>query len=98
MLLPMSTEIEFTTDSNSEFGDFLVKTNIWDNLLSEVISSVDGQGGEYDAVVLVKHGVTALNGKGGGGRPDMAQAGGSNVENLSGAIERIKEFVAQMKQ
>jgi hypothetical protein len=54
MLLPMSTEIEFTTDSNSEFGDFLVKTNIWDNLLSEVISSVDGQGGEYDAVVPMK--------------------------------------------
>ena len=53
---------------------------------------------KYDAVALVKHGVTALDGKGGGGRPDMAQAGGSNVENLSGAIERIKDFVAQMKQ
>lgn len=53
---------------------------------------------KYDAVALVKHGVTALDGKGGGGRPDMAQAGGSNVENLSGAIERIKDFVAQMKK
>ena len=53
---------------------------------------------KYDAVALVKHGVTALDGNGGGGRPDMAQAGGSNVENLSGAIERIKDFVAQMKK
>ncbi|MEC7660313.1 MAG: alanine--tRNA ligase [Pseudomonadota bacterium] len=70
----------------------------FENKASLVVGVTEDLCGEYDAVVLVKHGVTALNGKGGGGRPDMAQAGGSNVENLSGAIERIKEFVAQMKQ
>ena len=70
----------------------------FENKASLVVGVTEDLCGKYDAVVLVKHGVTALNGKGGGGRPDMAQAGGSNVENLSGAIERIKEFVAQMKQ
>ena len=53
---------------------------------------------KYDAVELVQHGVTALDGKGGGGRSDMAQAGGSNIENLSGAIERIKDFLVELKQ
>ena len=70
----------------------------FENKASLVVGVTADLCGKYDAVALVKHGVTALDGKGGGGRPDMAQAGGSNVENLSGAIERIKDFVAQMKQ
>ena len=70
----------------------------FENKASLVVGVTEDLCGKYDAVALVKHGVTALDGKGGGGRPDMAQAGGSNVENLSGAIERIKDFVAQMKQ
>ena len=70
----------------------------FENKASLVVGVTEDLCGKYDAVALVKHGVTALDGKGGGGRPDMAQAGGSNVENLSGAIERIKDFVAQMKE
>ena len=38
------------------------------------------------AVALVKAAAEALGGKGGGGRPDMAQAGGANVDNAAGAI------------
>ena len=70
----------------------------FENKASLVVGVTEDLCGKYDAVALVKHGVTALDGKGGGGRPDMAQAGGSNVENLSGAIERIKDFVAQRKK
>ena len=65
---------------------------------SLVVGVTEDLCGKYDAVELVQHGVTALDGKGGGGRPDMAQAGGSNIENLSGAIERIKDFVSELKQ
>ena len=65
---------------------------------SLVVGVTEDLCGKYDAVALVQHGAAALDGKGGGGRPDMAQAGGSNVENLSVAIERVKDFVSEMKQ
>ena len=65
---------------------------------SLVVGVTEDLCGKYDAVARVQHGAAAVDGKGGGGRPDMAQAGGSNVEDLSGAIERIKDFVSEMKQ
>ena len=40
----------------------------------------------FDAVELVKIGSAALGGKGGGGRPDMAQAGGPDAANAEGAL------------
>ncbi len=43
----------------------------------------------YDAVELVKVGAEALGGKGGGGRPDLAQAGGPDGARAEAAIEAI---------
>lgn len=45
------------------------------------------------AVDLVKAAATALGGKGGGGRPDMAQAGGPNTDNSDGAIAAAKQIL-----
>ncbi|SPF81337.1 alanine--tRNA ligase [Pseudoprimorskyibacter insulae] len=42
--------------------------------------------GSVSAVDLVKAAVAELGGKGGGGRPDMAQGGGQSAENAQGAI------------
>ncbi|MCP5362338.1 MAG: alanine--tRNA ligase [Hyphomicrobiales bacterium] len=42
------------------------------------------------AVDLVRVGSEALGGKGGGGRPDLAQAGGSTPENAPAALDAIK--------
>jgi alanyl-tRNA synthetase len=36
-------------------------------------------------------------GGGGGGRPDMAQAGGTIPENLEAALEKAAETIEQMK-
>jgi alanyl-tRNA synthetase len=47
--------------------------------------------GRLDAVELVRRGAEALGGKGGGGRPDMAQAGGPDGGNASKAIAAIEE-------
>jgi len=50
---------------------------------------------KYNAIDLVRLGVTALGGKGGGGRWDMAQAGGSDYENGELALEKIKKAISQ---
>jgi alanyl-tRNA synthetase len=42
------------------------------------------------AIDLVRKGAEALGGKGGGGKPDMAQAGGPDASKLPAAIEAIK--------
>lgn len=43
-----------------------------------------------DAVALVQLGASKLGGKGGGGRADFAQAGGSDVSGAEAAIEAVK--------
>ena len=43
--------------------------------------------GTISAVDLVKAAVTELGGKGGGGRPDMAQGGGASASNAEAAIK-----------
>jgi alanyl-tRNA synthetase len=50
--------------------------------------------GRVSAVDLVKAAAAALGGKGGGGRPDLAQAGGASAENAAQAI-RAAEAVLE---
>jgi hypothetical protein len=53
-LFPMATEIEFSTDSNTEFSQLLLQSNIWDNVLSEIIKIVEGQSDNpYKSEVLL---------------------------------------------
>ncbi len=47
-----------------------------------------------DAVSLVRAGAVALGGKGGGGRPDMAQAGGPDGAAAEKALEAIEALLA----
>ena len=46
--------------------------------------------GSYSAVDLVRVGAEALGGKGGGGRPDMAQAGGADGSKAPAALAAIE--------
>jgi alanyl-tRNA synthetase len=50
--------------------------------------------GELDAVQLIKSAVGLLGGTGGGGRPDLAQAGGPNGGAANEAIEAVVRAVA----
>ena len=45
---------------------------------------------QFDAVSMVRLGADKLGGKGGGGRPDMAQAGGPNTDAAPEALDAIK--------
>ncbi len=49
--------------------------------------------GTVSAVDLVKAAVAELGGKGGGGRPDMAQGGGASVENADAAIKAAEAVI-----
>ncbi|MEL7219573.1 MAG: DHHA1 domain-containing protein, partial [Pseudomonadota bacterium] len=49
----------------------------------------------FSAVDLVRAGVEALGGKGGGGRPDMAQGGGPDGSKAVAAIEAVKGLLSQ---
>jgi alanyl-tRNA synthetase len=46
--------------------------------------------GRFSAVDLVRKGAEALGGKGGGGRPDMAQAGGPDASKADAALAAIE--------
>ena len=48
----------------------------------------------FNAVDLVRAGANVLGGKGGGGRPDMAQAGGPDADKAEEAIEAIRAVLA----
>lgn len=48
----------------------------------------------FNAVDLVRAGSQAVGGKGGGGRPDMAQAGGPDGNNAQAALEAIEATIA----
>jgi alanyl-tRNA synthetase len=45
------------------------------------------------AVDMVKAAVPFLGGKGGGGRPDMAQGGGSDISNAAQAVEAVEALL-----
>jgi len=50
--------------------------------------------GRFDAVELVRAGAAALGGKGGGGRRDMAQAGGPEASQAEAALVAVENALA----
>ena len=47
----------------------------------------------YSAVTLVQAAVAELGGKGGGGRPEMAQGGGPDADKLPAAMDKIRSLL-----
>ena len=56
---------------------------------SIVVAVTDDLTASISAVDLVRVGSEALGGKGGGGRPDMAQAGGPNADAAQDAVDAV---------
>jgi len=61
-----------------------------DGRASIVVGVTDDLTDRISAVDLVRIGSEALGGKGGGGRPDMAQAGGPDAAAAAQAIQAIE--------
>ena len=65
-----------------------------DGKASVVVGVTEDLTKRYSAVDLVRAASAALGGQGGGGRPDMAQAGGPDASRASAAIAAVKEAMA----
>jgi alanyl-tRNA synthetase len=65
-----------------------------DGRASIAVGVTDDLTGTISAVDLVRAGVEALGGKGGGGRPDMAQGGGPDGDKAQAAVEAVKAALA----
>ncbi len=65
-----------------------------DGRASIAAAVTDDLTGRFSAVDLVRAGVEALGGKGGGGRPDMAQGGGPDGGKAGEAIAAVKGVLA----
>ena len=59
-----------------------------------VVGVTDDLTTRFDAVGLVRAGAEILGGKGGGGRPDMAQAGGPDAARAEEALDAVRRAVA----
>ncbi len=65
---------------------------------SVVVGVTPDLAGRLDAVALVREASVAIGGKGGGGRPDMAQAGGPDASRAGAAIEAVEAALVQAEQ
>ncbi|EAT07146.1 alanine--tRNA ligase [Sphingobium sp. 10 DY56-G10] len=67
-----------------------------DGRASIAVGVTDDLKGQISAVDLVRAGVEALGGKGGGGRPDMAQGGGPDGDKATAALDAVKTALASV--
>ncbi len=78
--------------------DVIALVGVNDGKAANVVSvSAEAVQGGLDARELVKAGVAILGGKGGGGRPDMAQGGGPDAAKASEALKAIEAALAGVK-
>ncbi|WP_375164706.1 alanine--tRNA ligase [Temperatibacter marinus] len=70
-----------------------VATN--DGKAALVVGVTEDVVGNFSAVDLIRAAVPAVGGKGGGGRPDMAQAGGPDASGAQAAIEAIETMITK---
>jgi alanyl-tRNA synthetase len=61
---------------------------------SVVVAVSPDLAGRFDAVALVRTASAAVGGKGGGGRPDMAQAGGPDAARADAALAAVRAALA----
>jgi alanyl-tRNA synthetase len=68
-----------------------------DGKASLVVGVTDDLTARISAIDLVRAGAEALGGKGGGGRPDMAQAGGPDSTKAADALAAVEKRLADLQ-
>jgi alanyl-tRNA synthetase len=84
-------------DAKAKLGSGIVAfVAIADGRASLVVGVTDDLKSRISAIDLVRVGAEALGGKGGGGRPDMAQAGGPDGARATDALEAIARHLGTL--
>ncbi len=79
-------------ESKAKLGSGIVAfVTVTEGKASLVVGVTDDLTSRISAVDLVREGAAALGGKGGGGRPDMAQAGGPDGAHAAQALTAIEQ-------
>ncbi|MDD3370434.1 MAG: alanine--tRNA ligase [Alphaproteobacteria bacterium] len=89
-LKPMADEFKTKLESG-----VIALCSSFEGKVSVVVAVTPDLTKKINAVDLVKIAAVCVGGKGGGGRPDMAQAGGSNAAGMPKAIEAIEKALKQ---
>ena len=83
---------QFVDDQKNKYqnkcASLIISKN--DNKLSIVLGVTEDLTSNFDSAEVIQDVSKILGGKGGGGRKDMAQAGGISLENIDQAMDRIK--------
>ena len=81
-------------DARSQMGSGVaVFIGVNDGKAALAVGLTDDLTGRLSAVDLVREGSAAVRGKGGGGRPDFAQAGGPDGSKAEAALQAIRELL-----
>ena len=84
----------FIDEINQTIGSgVVVLASDKDDKASIVVGVTPDLTNKYSAVDLVRTASVIVGGKGGGGRPDMAQAGGPDASKLQEALDAIKNLI-----
>ncbi len=70
----------------------LVLTSVENGRVSLIIATSRDAQPAINAAALIKNAVEHLGGQGGGGRPDMAQGGGTKPEKINSLLKHIMQF------
>jgi alanyl-tRNA synthetase len=73
-----------------------VLASVVDGRAQFAVGSGKALGQSVDCALLASHLASQVGGKG-GGKPDMAMAGGPDVSNMKAALESVKTWVGQLK-
>ncbi|MDX1921678.1 MAG: alanine--tRNA ligase [Alphaproteobacteria bacterium] len=74
----------------------IVLLSSFEGKVNVVVGVTEDMTGQVNAVNVVKQAVQILGGTGGGGRPDMAQGGGSDPNKMSEAISAIEDGLKKL--
>ena len=89
---PSKTLKQFVDDQKNKYQNKCASLIISKNgdKLSIVLGVTEDLTSNFDSAKVIQDVSKILGGKGGGGRKDMAQAGGISLENIDQAMDRIK--------
>ena len=86
-------ELRGVAETYLKQAQIVLVSTVIEGKVSLVVGVEKETSAKISAVTLVQAAVAELGGKGGGGRPDMAQGGGTDAAALPKAIDKIKSLL-----